>query len=752
MQSLPSIFIAGCLILISIATPLKAQVLPADSLALVDFYNATDGPNWNNDNNWLTGSVGTWFGIEVSGNRVSQVNLPNNNLSGQIPASFNNLTALTQLVISMNAIQSIPSLSNLNILGRLVCNDNQLTSLPEVNSSLLTEVLCQNNRLDFGDLEGFQPQGIPLFIYAPQAKIGQERSKYAISGTNTSFFVPTGGTNNEYLWYKDGTPFGLVPSTDPVFEIATTMASDLGDYFVEVTNPGFPNLTLQSEDIHLLFPEFDVLGGPYIPNQLIMEFVDDASPEIKDSLLNYYQAIRLDSCLCGVLELWELPDTSFLPEGEIIIGIEGIKEDAMSKSEIEESGFNYVLSLLDGGAVPTSYVTRSAAMPRPANEGDLTVAVIDVGVDYTHPSLTPFIWQNENEVLNQDDDDGNCLPDDVQGYNFTGKNTDPIDAVNGHGTHVAGIVLKDVPADSDIRLINLKSHDDEGFGVLFDALCGIYYAADQEAKVINLSWGYTGLPSPLLESAIFRAGGDCGALVVASAGNDGSDNDQTPHYPSSFELDNLISVAALNLTEDELLPESNYGVVSVDLAAPGERILSTLPGNEFGFKKGTSMAAAAVSNAAIQLYETNPEVTYLNVKQALLSTVMQLPALDVLATGGKLDLPAALTFIANAEPDTSCSMITSAIEARLLETPEIRIFPQPFRETVTIGVPSSFEPVTMLIFDAFGQQVYYKKTTAPDGQLIWNGEGNGGQSVPPGMYFFKIKVADQWWSGKLMRN
>ncbi len=752
MKSLPSILLACCLLLCILNKSLKAQVLAADSLALVDLYNATDGPNWNNNSNWLSGAVPTWFGITIVGNRVSQINLSNNNLSGDIPASINDLTALSQIVVSSNNISSIASMSNLTSLGRFVCDDNELTALPEINSSLLTEVICQNNRLDFGDLEGFQPQGIPLFIYAPQAKIGEERDKFAVPGTETTFFVPTGGATNEYLWYQDGTPFGVVPNADPVFEIPNVTSGDLGDYYVEVTNPAFPNLTLQSEDIHLQFPEFDILGGPYVPNQLIMEFVDDASPEIKDSLLNYYQAIRLDSCLCGVLELWQVPDTSFLPEGEIIIGTEGIKEDAMSKSEIEESGFNYVLSLLEGGELPTSYVTQSQAMPRLENEGDLTVAVIDVGVDYTHPSLSPFIWQNENETLNQADDDGNCLPDDVQGYDFTGKNTDPIDAVNGHGTHVAGIVLKDILAVSDIRLINLKSHDDEGFGVLFDALCGIYYAADQEAKVINLSWGYTGLPSSLLESAIFRAGGDCGALVVASAGNDGSDNDQTPHYPSSYELDNLISVAALNLTEDDLLPASNYGLISVDLAAPGERIMSTLPGNEFGFKSGTSMAAAAVSNAAIQLYEANPEVTYLNVREALLSTVQELPSLDVLATGGKLDLAAALAFIANAEPDTSCSMITSSIEARLMPQQEIKVYPQPFRETVTIELLPSAEPVTVYIFDALGRLVYRQKTTAANGLVTWNGLGNNGQAVPPGLYFLKVKVGERGLNGKMMRN
>ncbi|MCB0636206.1 MAG: S8 family serine peptidase [Lewinella sp.] len=743
--------LSGWLLLFS--RPTQAQVATQDSLALLELFEATSGTAWNNNTGWLSGPVPIWFGVTVSNGRVVSLALPGNNLQQSVPAGIDALTALQTLDLAGNALQSVADMPSLAGLQSLRLNDNQLEDLPQTQSSILSELNCANNRLTFEDLAPFLTFVINNFTYAPQAPVGEGGFVYVTPAGSVTLDVEVGGTGNEYQWAHDGLPITALSLSSPL-DINNASTADEGAYVCTIINPSFPDLTLTSLPQTLLLTAFDIAGGEYIPNHLIMEFVDEATQAEKDSLLNYYQASRLDSCLCGVLELWLLPDTAYLPEGEIIIGTEGIKEDAMTKSEIEETGFNYIVALLEDGPPMTAYRRRTmdAWLP-PLDDNQLAVAVIDVGIDLTHAALLPFGWMNTEETADGLDEDDNCLPDDLRGYNFAKRDNLPLDLVNGHGTHVAGIVIDGVLATSDIRLMALKSHDDDGNGNLFNALCGIYYANDQNARVINLSWGYAGLPSPLLESAISRAGEDCGALVVASAGNDGVDNDATPHYPSSFELDNLISVAALNIAMDSLAGFSNYGLQSVDLAAPGERILSTLPGNMTGFKSGTSMAAAAVSNAAIRLMETNPTLTYLNVRSAILNSVAELTSLDGLVeTGGKLDLPAALLLIQDAEPDTSCLLVNALASTPVSPFQALRVYPQPFQDAFTVAfVLAEPAAVTLTLYDARGRTMgrEHRRFAAGEQRFSWAAtDGN----LPAGLYVLRLQSGGSQLAVKLLRQ
>ena len=751
-QLLSVVSICWCLFLPS--TSLTAQVLEDDSLALVSLYNFTDGSNWTTSTNWLNGAVSSWHGVTVNANRVIALELPNNNLQNGMSPDLNNLTALQVLDLSGNELQTSADLLNLPGLNRLLLNDNQLEDLPLTMSSILLELDCSNNRLTFADLEPFLTFSIPNFTYAPQAPVGEGGFVYVTPGGNTILDVPLASFSNEYQWTQDGTILGpFIPNSE--LAIANAMPSDEGEYVCTIVNDNFPDLILESVPVQVLLTVFDIAGGEYIPNHLIMEFVDEATPEEKDSLLNFYQATRLDSCLCGVLELWLLPDTSFLPEGEIIIGVEGIKEDAMTKSEIEETGFNYVVELLSSGRYQTEYTQQEAVsfVPPPPGDNNLEVAVIDVGIDLNHTALQPYAWTNPDEFSNGMDDDGNCLVDDVRGYDFSKRDNSPLDLVNGHGTHVAGIIVDGLLATSEVRLMALKSHADDGFGTLFNALCGIYYANEKDARVINLSWGYAGLPSPLLESAISRAGDECGALVVASAGNNSTDNDNTPHYPSSFDLDNLISVAALNVAQDDLANFSNFGFQSVDLAAPGERILSTLPNDMTGFKSGTSMAAAAVSNAAIQLFEARPELTYINVRESLLDAVEGLNSLEgLVTTGGKLDLPAALMMIQNAEPDSSCFLVNNVEPNKPELVQSVLAYPQPFRDVIKLEFSlNQATPVHMILFNAQGQIVWQAEQDFSAGLQRYTISDIAPQ-IPKGLYVLQLRAGGENQAIKLLRQ
>jgi hypothetical protein len=741
-----------CTLLLGFSFSLKAQTLETDSLALLDIYLATNGDSWTNNTNWTSGPVASWFGITVSGDRVTKIELSDNNLVGAFPASFNNLNVLQELVVDKNQITQIPDLLNLFSLNKLVVNDNLLTTLPLTASSILLELRCENNALEFDDLEPFAPLVIIDFSYAPQAKIGIERFQYASENDDATLTEEAGGTNNFYFWLKDGVPIGPSPIPFPDITLTNLMESDEGVYTVEVTNFGFPDLTLESRGVDLRLFNRDSLGGEYVPNHLIIEFTDDATQFEKDTLLDYYQATRIDVCMCGVIELWLLPDTAFLPGGQIVIGVEGIKDDAMTKSKVEDESFNYALFLTEGttsGEVPKEL--PSVPLPPPVG-GSTKVAVVDVGIDYTISGLFLNLWQNPLEQEDGMDEDDNCLVDDIQGYNFSDRNNDPRDAVNGHGTHIAGIILG-FPAGNpgNMELINVRTHGDDGLGLLFEAVCGIYYAAQKDARVINLSWGYNGLLSTVFESSIRRAGADCGALFVTSAGNKQIDNDTLSHYPSGFELPNVIAVAALRADGSGLLSQSSFGLESVDIAAPGEDIVSVVSGGALEAKSGTSMAAAAVSRVAAQLYDERPDLTYLNIREAILSSAQPLAVLSgQLATGGILDPVAAMDFIENAEPNLDC-LNSVGVEEILAETsPHLIITPQPFSDQVQIEMEWPVRQTALLrVFDSVGKPVFEAKQEIQPPVFKWTFDGS---DLPVGMYFVQIQVGKKIISGRLVKN
>ncbi len=212
---------------------------------------------------------------------------------------------------------------------------------------------------------------------------------------------------------------------------------------------------------------------------------------------------------------------------------------------------------------------------------DVVIAVIDTGVAYNHPDLTVNIWSNPNDDCGDNNDDNfNGKIDDCRGWDFIDDDNDPID-YNGHGTHVAGTIA--ARGDNSIgitgvmwcaKIMPLRFLGVSGAGDTANATLAITYAADNGANIINASWG-GGPYSQTLYNAINYARSR-NVLFVAAAGNDGADNDTTPSYPASYNLDNIISVAATTQT-DGLASFSNYGATSVDVGAPGVNIYSSIP-------------------------------------------------------------------------------------------------------------------------------------------------------------------------------
>lgn len=278
------------------------------------------------------------------------------------------------------------------------------------------------------------------------------------------------------------------------------------------------------------------------------------------------------------------------------------------------------------------------------------IGVIDTGVDYNHEDLTNNMWVNPGEIAgNGIDDDGNGVIDDIHGFSAYNDNGDPMDG-NGHGTHVAGTIGAEgnngigvVGVNWDVSIIGCQFLSPSGSGSTADAIECIDYFTDLkvnrgiDVRATNNSWGGGGFSQALKDS--IDAGGDEGILFVAAAGNcrtgaPARDIDQEPSYPASYDSDAILAVS-MTTRDDDLDSCSHWGPVSVDLGAPGASILSTTPGNNYAVFSGTSMASPHVAGAAALVWSVNPGLTMAEMKQVLMDSGDDTPALDGKVVSGK---------------------------------------------------------------------------------------------------------------------
>jgi subtilisin family serine protease/subtilisin-like proprotein convertase family protein len=318
---------------------------------------------------------------------------------------------------------------------------------------------------------------------------------------------------------------------------------------------------------------------------------------------------------------------------------------------------------------PSATINAPAGWDTITGSGTTIVAVIDTGIDYTHPDLAANMWHNPGEIAgNGLDDDHNGYVDDVYGYNFVANNGNVMDD-NGHGTHVAGIIgavgnngIGVTGVAWHIKLMALKFMDASGHGATSDALRALNYAVQMGAYISNNSWT-SPASDPALEAGIRNAGA-VGQIYVAAAGNAGLNIDINHTYPASYNSDNVVAVAALD-SGNHLPGWSNWGPNTVAIAAPGSGIYSTLPGNRYGYMSGTSMAAPFVTGALALVHELHPDWNYRQVIAQVVDTADPLPSLTGKIRGGKLDLAAALGAPVTPPPsppaDTSGARVTGIV-------------------------------------------------------------------------------------------
>ncbi|MBI5170833.1 MAG: S8 family serine peptidase [Candidatus Eisenbacteria bacterium] len=283
---------------------------------------------------------------------------------------------------------------------------------------------------------------------------------------------------------------------------------------------------------------------------------------------------------------------------------------------------------------------------------NLKVGIIDTGIDYNHPDLAANVWTNPGEIAgNGIDDDGNGYVDDVHGYDVVNNDGDPMDD-NGHGSHCAGTIAgvgNNAVGVTGVcwsaKLIGIKFLSASGSGSTEGAIAGIEYAIAVGARLTSNSWGGGGFSQALLDA--INAAGTAGQLFIAAAGNSGTDNDASPHYPSTYDSPYIIAVAATD-DADALASFSCFGATTVDLGAPGVDILSCQPGGGYQLLSGTSMATPHVSGAAALVWGRFPGATNLQIKQLLLTKADPVPSLaGKCVTGARLNV-----FLALADPDS----------------------------------------------------------------------------------------------------
>jgi len=280
------------------------------------------------------------------------------------------------------------------------------------------------------------------------------------------------------------------------------------------------------------------------------------------------------------------------------------------------------------GGVVDADIDAPEAWGIATGSSEVIVAVIDTGVDYTHPDLAANMWVNTAEKNGTPgvDDDGNGFVDDIYGYDFCNNDGNPMDD-HYHGTHCAGTIGAIGNNNQgvagvcwNVKIMALKFLSSGGSGYTDDAISCVEYSVLMGANLSSNSWG-GGSYSQALKDAI-NAAGAAGMLFVAAAGNSNSNNDTSPapNYPSSYDCESIIAVMATD-KYDNKSSFSSYGPTSVDIGAPGSDILSCKPGNQYQLLSGTSMATPHVAGACALLWSMNSALSNSKVKDILLRTV-----------------------------------------------------------------------------------------------------------------------------------
>lgn len=407
-------------------------------------------------------------------------------------------------------------------------------------------------------------------------------------------------------------------------------------------------------------------GSPaFNADRLIIGFDPNASEQVRSQLLDSQglTVLREFASLNAVLvstttgadveqsadRIGQLPNIAYV-EPDYLLEYNAVPNDPRFDQQ-----WHYDNQGQTGGAVDAD-IDLPEAWDSFTGSENVVIAVLDSGVDYTHPDLAPNMWRNPGEIAGDGiDNDGNGYVDDIFGIDPGSGDSDPMDFF-GHGTHVAGTTSASGNNSTGVSGVNwnakimaLKIGTDLGGPSVAAAIEALDYMAlmkttyDVNIVVSNNSWGGGPFSQALFDA--IQMSNDAGMLFVAAAGNSGTDNDANPNYPSGYDLDGIIAVAATD-HNDQLAGFSQFGATTVDIAAPGVDILSTTLGGGYGLNSGTSMASPHVAGVVGLLAGANPDANVAELKAAILLGADPLAQLtgDVV-TGARLNAAKSLTVI-----------------------------------------------------------------------------------------------------------
>jgi len=440
--------------------------------------------------------------------------------------------------------------------------------------------------------------------------------------------------------------------------------------------------------IAIIFFGLSAHAQDYVPGEVIVKMKGSTTPDVTRNFATRMRARRGLNVRnhWAALRMYHMA----LPEGQ---SVESAISDLQQEPEVEYVEPNYILSKAGTSGVQRMFSAQQVQQQNSAQSNQVLVtgnniglsqiysqnkiysgttlntrpivAIIDTGLDTTHYVFqnTHAVWTNPGEIAsNGIDDDNNGFIDDVHGWNFVSNNGAMLDD-DGHGTHVAGIILSidqnifaTTLQTSKIQIMPLKFLDSSGNGSTSNAIKAIYYAIQNGATVMNNSWGGSAYSSALNEAIAYSY--NAGAAFVAAAGNGnaqgvGYDTDNSPMYPAGYDVPNVLSVAAIT-DSDTLASFSNFGTSSVQLGSPGVYILSTWPGNSFAELSGTSMATPFVTGTAIQMKVYSPDMLGYQIKSIIMSQTTPVSGLtNKVQTSGKLNTVNAINKAAVTTADTS---------------------------------------------------------------------------------------------------
>lgn len=339
--------------------------------------------------------------------------------------------------------------------------------------------------------------------------------------------------------------------------------------------------------------------------EIIVRYDSGITEAQKQQIRNLYQITNYKNCTCAdpTLELWifDLDRNGNTPGGSTL---EGVKEAIEDTSGVEGSQINDIITQ-DALKLGTSFgpedVSGTTSLLSSTNEG-VTIAVLDTGIDHNYFGFdSEFLY---NSQLNNN----TCIENgmtDYFGWDFVDGDNLPFDK-HGHGTEVSYMIYdKLTNSNTNFQILPIRVFDENGQARYFDILCGYKYATNNiDVRIINMSFGWYNSEYELLQRFIDETQEK--VTIITSAGNNKNDNDVIPHYPSSLEMENILSIASWNedINNVALSRFSNFGVNSVDIAAPGEDIPFYLNQDEYILLSGTSYAAAYTTAVAGQLYIT----------------------------------------------------------------------------------------------------------------------------------------------------